>query len=113
MQLLRFWLLILVAGAIAFAATGQVSIHEWSVPTPNAVPYGIVVTSDGTPYFCEFGTNKLASINPKTMEISEYNLPQGARPRRLAMGKDATIYYSDYARGYLGHFDPKTRKVAE
>ena len=40
-------------------------------------------------------------------------MPEGARPRRLALAADGSIYYSDYARGYLGHFDPKTRKQEE
>jgi streptogramin lyase len=54
-------------------------------PTPHAVPYGIVVTQNDLPFFCEFGTNKLASIDPNTMKIREYTLPAaGARPRRIA-----------------------------
>ncbi|MBZ5647349.1 MAG: lyase [Acidobacteriia bacterium] len=91
--------------------TGAIKLKE--VPTPHAVPYGIVVAKNGTPYFCEFGTNKLASIDAKTMSITEYPLPEGARPRRLALASDGAIYYSDYARGYLGHFDPATKKVEE
>ena len=88
--------------------TGEVKLKE--VPTRSAVPYGIVVSSTGVPYFCEFGTNKLASVNPETMEITEYKLPVGAHPRRLAITKDDIIYYTDYARGYLGRFDTKTGK---
>jgi len=91
--------------------TGQIKLKE--VPTPRALPYGMVVTSKGVPIFCEFGSNKLAGIDPRTMEITEYTLPEGARPRRLAVAHDDTIYYSDYARGYLGHFDPSTRKLEE
>jgi len=91
--------------------SGEIKVKE--VPTAHAVPYGIVVTSDDTPFFCEFGTNKLASIDPKSMAIREYPLPEGARPRRLTLATDNTIYYSDYARGYLGHFDPRTGKVRE
>lgn len=91
--------------------TGDVKLKE--VPTPHAVPYGIVVTSKGVPVICEFGSNKLATIDPKTMEITEYTLPEGARPRRLALAHDDTIYYSDYARGYLGHYDLTTRKQEE
>jgi virginiamycin B lyase len=73
-----------------------------------------VVTKSGAPIFCEFGSNKLASIDPKTLEIHEYTLPNPeARPRRLALAPDGTIYYSDYARGFLGHFDPATGKVEE
>jgi virginiamycin B lyase len=92
-------------------STGKVTSKE--SPTKQAVPYGIVVTAEGVPIFCEFGTNKLASIDPKTMEIREYPLPMGARPRRLALAPDGTIYYSDYARGYLGHLDPTSGKVEE
>ncbi len=91
--------------------TGTVKLKE--VPTAKALPYGIVVSSKGVPYFCEFGSNKLASIDPTTMEITEYTLPAGARPRRLAITKDDVIYYADYARGYLGLFDTKTGKQEE
>ena len=91
--------------------TGEVKLKE--VPTPKAVPYGIVVSSKGIPYFCEFGTNKLASVNPTTMEITEYTLPAGAHPRRLAITSDGVIYYTDYARGYLGRFETETSKQEE
>jgi virginiamycin B lyase len=47
----------------------------------------------GVPYFCEFGSNKLASIDPKSLAVSEYPLPQqDARPRRLALAPDGTTY---------------------
>ena len=91
--------------------SGEVKLQQ--VPTPDALPYGMAVTHKGVPYFCEFGSNKLASVDHKTMAITEYHLPRGARPRRLAVAPDDTIYYSDYARGYLGHFDPAMKKVEE
>ena len=82
------------------------------VPTAHAVPYGIVILPNGTPFFCEFGSNKLASIDPETMKIREYVLPAaGAHPRRIALAPDGTIYYTDYARGFLGHFDPGAGKL--
>ena len=87
--------------------TGKMALAE--LPTPHAVPYGIVILPNNTPFFCEFGANKLASVDPHTMKIREYTLPAaGARPRRIALASDGTIYYTDYARGYLGHFDPAT-----
>ena len=82
------------------------------LPTPHAVPYGIVILQNNTPFFCEFGTNNLASIDPETMRIREYTLPAaGARPRRIALAPDGTVYYTDFARGYLGHFDPSSGKL--
>jgi virginiamycin B lyase len=82
-------------------------------PTPNSRPYGIVVNSQGIPFYCEFGTNKIASINPATMEITEYTLPSGARPRRLTITPDDMVYYSDFNRGYLGRLDPRSGSVDE
>jgi virginiamycin B lyase len=90
--------------------TGKMTLAK--VPTAHAVPYGIVVLPNGEPLFCEFGTNKLGTIDPKQMTIQEFTLPNSStRPRRLALAPDGTIFYSDYARGYLGHFDPTTGKL--
>ncbi len=91
--------------------SGEVKLKD--VPTADAVPYGIVVSSRGIPYFCEFGTNKLASIDPYTMEITQYALPNGAHPRRLAITRDDIIYYTDYARGALGRFDTRSGQQEE
>jgi virginiamycin B lyase len=83
-------------------------------PTVNSRPYGVRLDSKGTPYFDEFNSNKIGSVDPKTMIIREYALPsKDARPRRIAIGKDDTVWYGDYARGFLGHLDPKTGKVEE
>jgi virginiamycin B lyase len=82
-----------------------------TVPTANALPYGMAVNSKGVPYFCELGSNKLAKIDPKTMAITEYNLPQGTRPRRLAIAADDSIYFSDFKGGHLGKFVPGTGAV--
>lgn len=91
--------------------SGDMKLKE--VPTRHAIPYGIVVNSKGVPFFCEFGTNKLASIDPQSLNIKEYSLPQGARPRRIALAADDSLYYSDFARGYLGHYNPSTGKLEE
>ena len=92
-------------------ATGKT--QEFPLPTPNSRPYGIVISSKGTPVFDLFNTNKIGTIDPKTMEIREYVLPEGARPRRIAILPDDTVYYTDYARGYLGRLNLSTGKVEE
>lgn len=92
-------------------SSGHIELRE--VPTPDAVPYGIAINHEGVPFFCEFGTNKLARIDPRTLRVEEYALPSGARPRRLAIAQDDSVYYSDYARGRLGRLDPKTGQVRE
>jgi virginiamycin B lyase len=86
--------------------SGKVELK--TVPTGNAHPYGIQVNSQGVPFFCEFFTNKLASIDPKTMAIREYSLPEGVRPRRIAIDKQDRVYFTDYEHGHLGRLDAKS-----
>jgi virginiamycin B lyase len=77
-------------------------------------PYGIVLDSKGRPWFDLFGTNKIGTVDPQTLELKTYALPNDTtRPRRIAITSDDRIYYGDYTRGYLGHLDPKTGKVEE
>ena len=92
--------------------SGQLTLRD--SPTPQSLPYGIVVSSKGVPFYVEFGANKVASIDPQTMVIREWTLPNAdARPRRVAIDANDIIWYSDYARGYLGRLDPATGSVKE
>lgn len=86
--------------------TGVIKIV--TMPTPNARPYGILVSAKGVPTLCLFGTNKLATVDPLTMAVQEYVLPDAAaRPRRIALaGND--VWYADFARGYLGRYNLAT-----
>src|SRR5713226_3621489 len=79
-------------------ATGEITLVESS--TPNSNPYGIVINSGGVPFFALFNTNKIGSMDPQTLQITEYTLPVGARPRRIAVTPDDIIWYTDYARGF-------------
>ena len=86
-----------------------------SVPTPRARPYGIIMDNNMTkPWIVLFGTNKLATVNPETMELSEIELPnEDTRPRRLAQTSDGVIWYGDYSRGYVGSYNPETGEFNE
>jgi virginiamycin B lyase len=89
--------------------TGKIELKE--VPTESALPYGIQINSKGVPVFCELGTNKMGMIDPKTMKITEYALPESARPRRLAIAADDTVYFTDFKSGHLGVLNTATGAV--
>jgi virginiamycin B lyase len=73
----------------------------------------MALNSKGIMFFDEFGANKIGSIDTKTMEFHEYDLPNpAARPRRITINDDI-VWYTDYARGFLGRLDPATGKVTE
>ena len=77
-------------------------------------PYGIVIDSKGHPWVNLFATNLVATVDPKTFELTTYPLAhEQTRNRRIAITSDDKIFYVDYARGYVGKFDPATKKVTE
>ncbi len=83
------------------------------VPTGDARPYGIVVAPNGVPWVALLGTDKLASVDPRTFKLIEHKVIPGARPRRIGVTSDGHIYYTDYRRGFLGRLDPMTGKLDE
>ncbi len=91
------------------AKTGKIRL--W--PTGDGSrPYGIEADAEQRPWFVLFGTNEVGTIDPATMKMRRYTLPEGARARRLVVTGNV-IWYGDYARGYLGRLDRQTGKVRE
>jgi len=84
------------------------------VTTSGARPYGIKVAPDGTPWVVLLATNKLASVDPVTLALSEYVIPAaGARPRRLEVTDDGRVWYADYRRGFIGLYNPAAQTFRE
>ena len=101
-------------------ATGQVRLVE----APEAQgrggamgssrPYGIEMDSKDRPWVVLFNTNKIATVDPESFELTTFELPDpGARPRRIGITSDDRVWYVDYARGYLGRLDPADGSVEE
>ena len=78
---------------------------------PANNPYGIVLDHNGQPWFDLFRTNKIGTIDPTTFVMKTYDLPEAARPRRIARTSDGAIWYTDYARCSIGRLDVATGKV--
>ncbi len=85
------------------------------VPTERSRPYGIRMAPDGdTPWIALFGTNKIATVDPETYELSEIELPRETiRARRLDVTSDGNVWYGDFASGYIGRYNPQTGEVTE
>ena len=78
-------------------------------------PYALRFLSDGRrPWFSYFGANKIATIDPDTLELKEYTLPDPrTKIRRMGVTSDDFIWYGDWVTGKLSRFDPKTGRVTE
>jgi virginiamycin B lyase len=116
------WFTMLAAHAPKFPQGGKIGtmniftseIKLEPVPTKGASPYSILVNSKGTPFFTELNSTKIASVNPVTLKITEYSLPNPkSGVEGLTITPDDSIWITDHSRGYLVRFDPKTRKFEE
>jgi len=82
--------------------------------TELARPYGIKMDSRGHPWIALLGTNGLATIDPKNLELKIVTLPrEDARLRRLVITGDDAVWYTDYSQGYIGRYDPESGEFTE
>ncbi|MBL84100.1 MAG: cytochrome C [Marinobacter sp.] len=80
----------------------------------EARPYGIKVDSNGTVWIAYNGTNKIGAMNPNTMEVRYYNLPdKRARVRRLDLDSQGNVWYVNSTRGKIGRLNPDTGAITE
>ena len=109
----NIWFTLQQSNFVGHLNTTSGKIELVKMTATRSLPYGIVLDSEGRPYFDLFGTNKIGTIDPKTMQLKEYVLPDSSRPRRIGRTSDGYIWYGDYRRGYLGRLDPRTGQVKE
>ena len=110
----NIWFTLQQSNMIGRLAMESGEVDLVAVKTPRARPYGILVDDHGRPWIVLFGANKLATIDPATLLLTEIEMPrQGARPRRIGRTEDGRIWYVDYQEGYLGAYDPANQTFEE
>ena len=92
-------------------ATGEIKLV--TLTTPRSLPYGLKQDSKGTVWVSYNGTNKIGSMDPVTMEVREFALPEVSRSRRLVVTSDDMVWYVNSALGRLGRLNPKTGDIKE
>jgi virginiamycin B lyase len=77
-------------------------------------PYGIKVDSKGTVWVAYNGTNKIGALDPQTMEVRLYEVPnERSRIRRLDITSDGMIWYGNSTMGRIGRLNPETGEIKE
>src|SRR6266850_3492649 len=94
--------------------TGDIKLFT-PAGAPGQQPYALRFLSDGVqPWFAYWGTNKMATIDPVTLVVKEFVLPDArTRIRRMGVTSDDMIWYGNWGTGKLGRLDPKTGNVTE
>lgn len=110
-------------GNIWFTAQGGNGVGHFNITTgetevvpaltPNSRPYGIRMDRTGErAWIALLGTNKIATINPETMEMEEVELPrEDTRVRRLDITSDGNVWYGDFNSGYIGRYNPAPERL--
>jgi len=82
------------------------SHHRFLGYTVAAFPYGIDINpKDGSVWYAKLYANKIGRIDPKTMEVREYDTPMSG-PRRPRFDRDGIFWIPAFDEGGLMRFDP-------
>lgn len=77
-------------------------------------PYGIKVAKDGTVWVAYNGTNRLGAMDPDTMVVRYYEVPdERTRIRRLDLDSAGNIWFVNSSMGKIGRLVPETGEITQ
>jgi streptogramin lyase len=83
------------------------SIHEYPLPSPNAVPQGIAEAPDGSLYVTEQGSNAIAHLDPATGAVTELPAPTpDSTPQSGVIGPDGALWFIERAAAKIVRMTP-------
>ena len=89
--------------------TGEIT----EIPTEPR-PYGIQVDSRGTVWVAYNGTNKIGALDPDSMEVNFYEVPDTrTRIRRLGIDSNDIVWFVNSTMGKIGRLDPATGDIKQ
>jgi virginiamycin B lyase len=94
----------------------QVIITEYDLPRPLIEPHDVIVDKDGFAWYTNFGEQNLGRLDPKTGQVTEYQLPElkpGWPQGSLGLHADAqgNLWVGMMYQGAIGRLDPNTGKI--
>ena len=77
-------------------------------------PYGIQVAANGTVWVAFNGTNKIGAVDPETMAIRYYEIPnEASRIRRLSLDSKGMVWFVNSTQGKIGRLDPASGAITQ
>jgi virginiamycin B lyase len=98
---------------IASFDVNTMAMKEYNLPSPDARPRRIAITSDDMIWYADYGRGYLGRLNLATGEVKDWPSPSGPRsqPYGIIAIKDIIWYNESAVRpNTLVRFDPKTEK---
>jgi len=108
-------------GNLYFTAQGAAMLGRLNPATGDLVevnteprPYGIQVAEDGTVWVAYNGTNKIGALDPDSMEVKYYEVPnERTRIRRLSLDSEGMVWFVNSTMGKLGRLNPATGEIRQ
>lgn len=91
----------------------SITFREWKVPTLGQRARDPVEAPDGSIWWAGMWGNLVGRLNPKTGEVSEYSLPENAKPHTVTPDQEGNIWYTGNSNGTIGKLDPRTGRITE
>jgi len=77
-------------------------------------PYGIQVAANGTVWVAFNGTNKIGAMDPETLAIRYYEIPnEASRVRRLGLDSNGLVWFVNSSQGKIGRLNPSTGDITQ
>jgi streptogramin lyase len=94
----------------------RVVITEWDLPRPTIQPHDVLVDAKGTVWYCDFGDQKIGTLDPKTGKVTEVVLPElkkGSPNGSLSIrfDRDQNIWLGMMYQGAIGKLETSTGKL--
>jgi virginiamycin B lyase len=95
-------------------ASDDVVITEYDLPRRVTEPHDVVVDAQGMAWYSDFGTQVLGEVNPRTGEVTEFQLPvlkagQANGELDLELDKSGMMWLGMMMQGGVAEFDPKAK----
>ena len=91
----------------------SITFREWTVPTLGQRARDPVQAPDGSIWWAGMWANLIGRINPETGEVTEYTLPENAKPHTVTPDPQGNIWYTGNSNGTIGKLDPRTGMITE
>ncbi|MBO6504049.1 MAG: hypothetical protein JJ850_17605 [Kordiimonadaceae bacterium] len=95
------------------AGQASIEIESWTVPTLGQRPRDPVEDADGNIWWVGQWLDILGRIDPKTGEMTEFALPEGAKPHSVEIGPKGGVWYTGNKNATMGRLDPITGEIKE
>jgi virginiamycin B lyase len=91
----------------------SITMREWTVPTLGQRTRDPVQAPDGSIWWAGMWANLVGRLDPVTGAVTEYTLPESAKPHSVTPDAQGNIWYTGNSNATIGKLDPRTGMITE